>query len=153
MKNKPIVLLENIRSLFNVGSIFRTAEFFGFEKVILTGFTPYPPNEKISKTAIGAEKHLNWQYYQDTKTAIEKQKKAGYKIYSIELNKKAVNINTKLFNKDDKICVVLGNEINGVTNETLKKSDKIIQIPKLGKIKESLNVEVCFGIVSAFIQN
>ncbi|PZM85739.1 TrmH family RNA methyltransferase [Candidatus Gracilibacteria bacterium] len=130
----------------NVGAIFRNADGAGFEKLILTGTTPTPPRNDISKTALGSETFINWEYYQNPFEIIEKLKKDGYKIYSVELDKKSIEY-TELFKKNNKkICLVIGNEVSGVNPKILDLSDEIIVIPMRGK-KESLNVSVAAGIV------
>lgn len=150
---KKIVLLENIRSKFNVGSVFRTAEFFNFDKVILCGYTKYPPDKEISKTAIGAENVVNWQYYQEASNAIIDLKQLGFKIIAAELTKESISINDYKLKQSEKYCLVLGNEINGVSPAILELSDIKLEIPQKGKIKESLNVEVCFGIIANKMAN
>ena len=156
------VLLDNIRSKFNVGSIFRTTEFFNFQKIILTGFTPQLPDKEIEKTAIGAEKIVPWQYWQKSEEAVLSLKKEGVCIVVAELDEKSFSLKefTEIFSKKINIseskysgvCIVLGNEINGVSEDILKLADYLVEIPKLGKVKESLNVEVSFGIIAASLK-
>ena len=146
------VLLENVRSKFNVGSIFRTAEAFAFDKVITTGFTPQIPDAEIAKTAIGAEEVVAWQYWQNSVDAIKQLKKEGFTIVVAEVDKRSVKLPD--FKKGDikNVCIVLGNEIAGVSEEVLNLADIVLEIPMLGTVKESLNVEVTFGILSAWMR-
>ncbi|MCD5382851.1 TrmH family RNA methyltransferase [Candidatus Gracilibacteria bacterium] len=143
-----IFLLDNIRSKFNIGSFFRTADAFNLEKLILCGFTPYPPDKEISKTAIGAENSVKWQYFQNSFEAVQILKNQGKKIISVELDEKSKKIGEINFSGDE--VFVFGNEINGVDKKILEISDEILEIPMLGKVKESMNVGVVAGIVGAF---
>ncbi|PCI24237.1 RNA methyltransferase [Candidatus Peregrinibacteria bacterium] len=148
-QRRLVVVLENIRSKFNVGAIFRTSEAFNFEAVVLTGFTPQLPDKEITKTAIGAEKVVPFQYWNYAADALEFYKKEGFSIVSAEHAKNSFSF-TELNEKiEGDVCLVLGNEITGVSDETLKYSDYITEIPMLGTVKESLNVEVAFGIIAA----
>jgi len=144
------VLLDNIRSKFNVGSIFRTAEAFNFKKVILTGFTPQIPDTEISKTALGAEKFVNWQYWQNPSEALKFLKSQKIKIIIAETWKNSQPLDKFTFPKSEPLCLVLGNEITGVSPKLKPFADEIVSIPMLGTIKESLNVSVAFGILAAF---
>ncbi len=150
MKNKEvIVVLDNIRSRANVGSIFRTSDAVGVSKIYLCGTTPIPPHEKISKTALGAEMYVPWEYHKQTWRLVEQLKKKGYQIVALEKTKNAEDIfSIKRENTvygGGKIALIVGNEVNGLSPETLKRSDKIVAIPQYGQ-KESLNVAVAFGI-------
>ena len=141
-----IILLDSIRSMQNVGAIFRNADWSWFEKLILTGFTPFPPRSDISKTALWAEGWINWEYFENSEEIILDLKKDWYKIYSVELTDDAVNY-TDLFNqKEEKVCLVMWNEISGVSEKILDLSDKKVIIPMRWK-KESLNVSVAAWIV------
>ena len=148
-----IVILHNIRSLHNVGSIFRTADAAGVEKIYLGGITPAPvdifgkPRLPLTKVSLGAEKYVPWEKVKSTTTLIDKLKKQKYQIFAIEQSKKSVPY-FKIKNKNlkSKITLVLGNEIKGLPSSILKRADKILEIPMKGK-KESLNVAVAFGIV------
>ena len=147
-----IAVLDNIRSLYNVGSIFRTADAFGFKKIYLSGYTPAPIGEKqkreINKTALGAEDFLQWEKFGKTWKLLENMKKQGFYIVGLETDKKAINIFDFKSSKIKKnMVLVVGNEVKGLSKEVLKRCDKIIKIPMLGK-KESLNVSVCFGIAA-----
>ncbi len=141
-----IILLDSIRSMQNVWAIFRNADGAWFNKIILTGFTPHPPRNDISKTALWAETWINWEYFLNPIEEIKKLKKSWYKIFSVELTKDAIYY-TKLFKEEyKKVCLVMWNEISWVNKNILRLSDKKIIIPMKGK-KESLNVSVAAGIV------
>jgi len=154
-----IVILHNIRSLHNVGSIFRTADAAGVEKIYLCGITPSPvdvfgkPRRQLTKISLGAEKYVKWDASSRSARAtlklLESLKKQGYKIFAIEQNKKSIlcyKLKTKNLKHKTKIALVLGNEIKGLPASILKRADKILEIPMRGK-KESLNVAVAFGVV------
>jgi tRNA G18 (ribose-2'-O)-methylase SpoU len=147
-----IAVLDNIRSLYNVGSIFRTADAFDFQKIYLSGYTPEPIGEKqkreIHKTALGAEEFIEWEKSGQTWKLLENLKKQRFYIVGLETDKKAINISDfKLPKIKKNIVLVVGNEVKGLSKEVLKRCDKIVKIPMLGK-KESLNVSVCFGIAA-----
>ncbi|MEI6886672.1 MAG: RNA methyltransferase [bacterium] len=139
------VLLDNIRSTFNVGSIFRTSDASGISKIFICGITAYPPNPKLQKTALGSLESVEWEYSKDTIEKVKELKQQGYIIYSVELDPNAIEYDKVEY--PEKTVLVMGNEINGVDKEILKISDKIVQIPMNG-IKESLNVATSFGIVA-----
>lgn len=138
-----VVIAHNIRSLWNVGSFFRTADCFGVEKLYLTGYTATPPRREISKTALGAEDWIKWEYADDPKFIIKKLKIKNYKIVALELTEDAKEL--KDYQPSEKICLILGHEVTGVPEELLELADDIVQIPLIGK-KESLNVSVALGI-------
>jgi tRNA G18 (ribose-2'-O)-methylase SpoU len=141
-----VILLDSIRSMQNIGAIFRNCDGAGFEKVILTWHCPTPPRSDISKTALWSQNWIDWEYFCDPLEVIHNLKKQGYKIYSVELHKKSIEY-TQLFQKDDeKVCLILGNEIIWVSQKLLDLSDEIVIIPMRWK-KESLNVSVAAGIV------
>jgi len=141
-----IILLDNIRSMQNVGAIFRNADGSGFDKLILTWYTPTPPRGDISKTALGAQTWIDWEYYENSFEIINKLKEKWYKIYSVELTSDAIEY-TKLFNENnDKIVLIMWNEVAWVSQKLLDLSDKKVIIPMRWK-KESLNVSVAAGIV------
>jgi tRNA G18 (ribose-2'-O)-methylase SpoU len=148
-----IAVLDNIRSAHNVGSIFRTADAFGISELYLCGTTPAPKDKfgrarsDIGKVALGAEKTVAWKYYSTTRRAVSALKKKGFKIFSVEQDKKSEKTDILRTVKAKNIALVFGNEVDGVNPKILKISDKIIEIPMFGK-KESLNVSVAFGIVS-----
>jgi len=141
-----IILLDSIRSMQNVGAIFRNCDGAWFEKIILTWYSPTPPRNDISKTALWAQDWIDWEYYKDPLRVISDLKKDWYKIYSVELDDRSIDY-TNLFKKDyQKVCLIMWNEIKWVSNEILDLSDEIIIIPMRGK-KESLNVSVAAWIV------
>lgn len=141
-----VILLDSIRSMQNVGAIFRNADWSGFEKLYLTGYTPFPPRNDISKTALWAQGFIDWEFYQDAIWLVTKLKKNWYKIYSVELDKKSIDYRELYEEKEEKVCLIMWNEINGVSKQLLDLSDKIIIIPMRWK-KESLNVSVAAWIV------
>ncbi len=145
-----IAVLDNIRSLYNVGSIFRTADAFNIDKIYLAGYTPAPIKDRqkkeIHKTALGAEEFIEWEKFGKTWKLLENLKKQGFYIIGLETDKKATDIyKFNLSAGKYKTALVLGNEVKGLSKEVLKRCDKIVKIPMLGK-KESLNVSVAFGI-------
>ena len=157
--NKEFVaILDNIRSLLNVGSIFRTAEALGFQKLYLGGITPAPDSEKhkrlIHKTALGAENYLLWEKASQTFRILKKIKTEGYYLIALELGKGSVKINKfkHLPPSYQKIALVVGNEVKGINKRYLNYCDKILEIPLSGK-KESLNVSVAFGIGAFWLKN
>ncbi|MBP6921602.1 TrmH family RNA methyltransferase [Candidatus Gracilibacteria bacterium] len=137
------IILENIRSLNNVGAIIRTADGAGFDRVICVGYTPTPPRKEISKTALGAENFVPWEYYENIEKAIKTYRELGCEIVVMEKNEKS----TSLFERDKKVSIalVMGNELEGVSKTAQKMADYICHLPMLGK-KESLNVAVAAGI-------
>lgn len=143
MPRKIVLLAHNIRSLWNVGSFFRTADAFGVQKMYLTGYTSAPPRLEISKTALGAETWVPWEKVSDPLPLIHTLKSEGFLIASLELSE--VSIALPKFNDNRPICLVLGHEVSGVPRELLNCSDVTLQIPMLGK-KHSLNVSVAAGI-------
>jgi tRNA G18 (ribose-2'-O)-methylase SpoU len=155
-----IIILHNIRSLHNVGSIFRTADAAGVEKIYLCGITPGPIDQfgkyrpQLTKVSLAAEKYVAWEKVASTTKLIDKFKRDGYKIFAIEQSKKSIPYYCIQRSSDtivNKIVLVLGNEIKGLPASILKRSDKILEIPMKGK-KESLNVAVAFGIVAFFLK-
>lgn len=151
---KFFVIAHNIRSLLNVGSVFRTADAFGVSKIYLTGYTGTPNNPvhraKIAKTALGAENFVPWEQYRSASGLIKKLKAEGVKIVALENNTKAVNI--KKFKPKFPLALLLGEEVKGVAKPLLKLCDQTVEIPMVGK-KESLNVSVAFGIAAFAIKN
>lgn len=136
----------NIRSSHNVGSIFRTADGVGATKLYLGGYTPVPPNPKISKTALGAEKNVAWEKIKQPGRFIEKMKREGWRVAALE-NKTRGAIDYREFRPRFPLLLVIGNEVGGLPRAILKKADKIVSIPMRGK-KESLNVSVAFGVMA-----
>jgi tRNA G18 (ribose-2'-O)-methylase SpoU len=146
MKFKIRVILHNIRSAYNVGSIFRTADAVGIEKIYLTGYTPNPAKDKkIEKTALGAEKYVSWQSYKNLNYLLNKLKKEGFKIVALEQSEKSIPYYK--FKPQFDLVLILGNEVRGLNKKILEKCDYVLEIPMFGK-KESLNVAVAFGIVA-----
>ena len=141
-----IVLLDSIRSMNNVGAVFRTADAFIIEKVVLCGITPQPPHREIHKAALGATESVDWNYEKDVTEALQKLKSEGYKILAIEQTTGSIALNEQVISKDEKYVVIMGNEVDGVSDEALALCDGFIEIPQLGT-KHSLNVSVCAGII------
>ena len=140
------ILVENIRSVHNVGSIFRSADGFGAEKIYLTGYTAYPPRDDLHKTALGAEDSVPWEYYEDTLIIARKIKSEGIKLVLIEQTVES----TSIFDIDSSlsfpVCFVVGNEVSGVREDLSALADIHLELPMRG-IKQSLNVSVATGIV------
>jgi tRNA G18 (ribose-2'-O)-methylase SpoU len=146
MAKKEIhVICDNIRSLYNVGSIFRTSDALGVSKVWLCGITGTPEQSGLKKVALGAEESVAWEHTNQTRHAIAKLKKRGFKIVALELTKDSKNI--KLFKPEYPLALIVGNEVDGVSSALLKHSDAVVHIPMQG-IKESLNVSVAYGIAT-----
>lgn len=144
-KNRIILVLDNVRSLNNVGSAFRTADSFLIEAVYLCGVTGVPPNKDIEKTALGATETVSWKYFKTTLEAVDELKAAGYYIASVEQAKHSVMLNR--FQKPSQaLALIAGNEVYGVEQEVIDQSDACIEIPQFGT-KHSLNVAVSVGIV------
>lgn len=145
-KNPIVLILDNIRSLNNIGSIFRTADAFRVEAIFLCGITAKPPHREIQKTALGATEAVNWEYFEFTKDAVEMLKKRAYKILSLEQAEKSVMLQEFYPEIDENYAIVLGNEVKGVDQEIVNNSDFCIEIPQFGT-KHSFNVTVSNGIV------
>ncbi|MCH2033670.1 MAG: RNA methyltransferase [Tenacibaculum sp.] len=145
-KTPIIVVLDNIRSLNNVGSVFRTSDAFLIEKIYLCGITATPPNKEIHKTALGATESVNWEYVEDTIPLIHKLKEDGVKVFSIEQADNSTMLDELSVSKEEKYAVVFGNEVKGVQQEVVNASDNCIEIPQLGT-KHSLNISVSCGVV------
>lgn len=141
-----IILLDNIRSMQNVGAIFRNADGSGFDKLILTWYTPTPPRSDISKTALGAQTWIDWEYFEDSLSIIKDLKKQWYQVFSVELTDDAIDYKELFIENNDKVVLIMWNEVLWVSKELLDLSDKKVIIPMRGK-KESLNVSVAAGIV------
>jgi len=142
------VVLNNIRSLYNVGSVFRTADGAGIEKLWLCGITGCPPNTMIAKTALGAQEHLPWEHATDALSVIRSLKEKGYQIVLLEQARESILYQN--FVPPNPVCLVLGNEISGVSDELLSLCDSVVEIEMRG-VKNSLNVSVAFGIVAYYI--
>ena len=137
------VVCDNIRSLENIGSIFRTADALGVSKIFLCGISGKPPHHKISKTALGAENNVPFEYVKQTGRLLEKLKESKINIIALEQDKKAIDY--RKFQPKFPLALIVGNEVKGISKNILKKCNKIIFLPMLGQ-KESLNVSVAFGV-------
>lgn len=144
-KNPIVVVLDSIRSALNVGSVFRTSDAFAIEKIILCGISATPPNREITKTAIGATESVSWSYQQDIKDAVSELRNLGYKIVGVEQTDSSVKLN-EFTGFEDRIALVFGNEVDGISESILNDLDYCIEIPQYGT-KHSLNVSVCVGII------
>ena len=141
-----VVVLDNIRSMHNVGATFRTADAFLIQKIILCGITPQPPHREIHKAALGATESVDWSYKNDINTAINDLKSQGFEVVGIEQTTNSTMITDFKIDNTKKYVVILGNEVEGISDEALQNIDSFIEIPQLGT-KHSLNVSVCGGIV------
>lgn len=141
-----VVVLDNVRSMHNVGAAFRTADAFLVEKIILCGITPKPPHREIHKAALGATESVDWQFYESVKEAVIDLKTLGYEVLGIEQTTNSVMITDFNIDRTKKYALVLGNEVDGISDEILTDLDVCLEIPQLGT-KHSLNVSVCGGIV------
>jgi 23S rRNA (guanosine2251-2'-O)-methyltransferase len=141
-----ITVLENIRSAYNIGSVFRTADAFLLEGVYITGYSAIPPHKEIKKTALGAEDTVSWQHFSDAGLAIAALKEAGYKVYAVEQVENSISLEQFQSKPGDKIAVIFGNEVTGVEQSTIEQCDGTIEIPQLG-MKHSLNIATAAGVV------
>lgn len=144
------VVLNDIRSLYNVGSIFRTADGVGVEKIWICGITGFPPDHQISKTALGAENSVSWEYEKDPCKVLKGLKESGYAIVFLEQIENSIEFQD--FEPQGPICLVVGNEITGVSDELLGYCDQAVEIEMAG-LKNSLNVSVAFGVVAYHLKN
>jgi len=145
-KIKLVVVLDNIRSANNVGSVFRTADAYLVEEIHLCGITACPPNKEIQKTALGATDTVSWKKFASTKESVQGLIDDGYKIFSIEQAEGSTMLQDMKIGSDEKIAIVLGNEVNGVDQDIIDMSNACLELPQYGT-KHSLNVSVCSGIV------
>ena len=145
-KTPLIIILDDIRSLNNIGSIFRTADAFIIEKIILCGITASPPNKDIQKTALGSTESVDWEYQKDISKVIEKLKKEEVYIWSIEQTENSSKLNKLKIQNNIKHAIILGNEVKGVSQNAIDLSDNVIEIPQFGT-KHSLNVSACSAIL------
>ncbi len=143
-RNDFFVLLDNVRSLHNVGAIFRTSDAALVKKIFLCGITGFPPRNEISKTALGAEEVVPWEYFDDPVEAIKNLKDEGVKIVAVELARGSVDYEDA--NYDFPVCFVFGHEVEGVSNEVMEYADMAVTLPMLGRAN-SLNVATCCGII------
>ncbi len=144
-KQPIIIVLDNVRSLNNVGSVFRTADAFLIEEIMLCGVTGTPPNKEIEKTALGATHTVKWVHYATTQQAVEVLKQKGYKIFAVEQAKTKIWLH-EFKSTNEKLALVFGNEVYGVEQDIINNCDAVIEIPQLGT-KHSLNISVSVGIV------
>lgn len=145
-KTPLVVVLDNIRSLHNIGSVFRTSDAFRVECIYLCGITATPPHAEMHKTALGAELTVDWKYVNNAVEAVDKLKEEGYTVYSIEQTEGSIMLESLSLDKQKKYAVVLGNEVKGVQQEVIDHSDGCVEIPQYGT-KHSLNVSVTGGII------
>jgi len=145
-KTHLTVILDNIRSCNNIGSVFRTSDALLIEKVILCGITATPPNKDIHKTALDAEKSVPWEYFDETEAAVAKLKEEGYKVFAVEQVVHSIMLPDFTPEKDQKIALVFGNEVKGVQQSVVDLCDGAIEIPQYGT-KHSFNISVSAGIV------
>lgn len=141
-----VVVLDNIRSLHNIGSVFRTSDAFRIECIYLCGITATPPHAEMHKTALGAEFTVDWKYVNNTVEAVDNLKNEGYTVYSVEQAEGSIMLNELTLDKNRKYAIVMGNEVKGVQQEVIDHSHGCIEIPQYGT-KHSLNVSVTAGIV------
>lgn len=140
------VVLDNVRSMHNVGSVFRTADGFAVEQLYLCGITGQPPHREIEKTALGATQSINWHYTKDTLEAVKDLRDQGYRIIAVEQAESSISLNEFKPAPNEKYALIFGNEVNGVTDEVMKNIDHCIEIPQFGT-KHSFNIVVSAGIV------
>jgi len=145
-KTPLVIVLDNVRSALNVGSVFRTADAFALEQVILCGITAQPPHREIMKTAIGASQSVDWQYFSTTGEAVKSLKAAGFSIVAVEQADESVMLQDFHIKKDAKYALIFGNEVTGVSDEVMDEIDACVEIPQFGT-KHSLNISVSVGIV------
>ncbi|RFZ94745.1 TrmH family RNA methyltransferase [Mucilaginibacter conchicola] len=140
------VVLDNVRSMHNIGSIFRTSDGFAVEQICLCGITAQPPHREIEKTALGATNSVNWQYFETPVQAVEHLRAEGYVIIAIEQAENSTMLNTFTPEQGKKYALIFGNEVNGVSDEVMEQIDACIEIPQFGT-KHSFNIVVSAGIV------
>ena len=141
-----VVVLDNVRSMHNIGSIFRTADGFAIEQICLCGITAQPPHREIEKTALGATHSVDWQHFPTTVDAVEHLRDAGYEIIAIEQAAGSTMLNTYQPSINKKFALIFGNEVNGVDEAVMAKIDECIEIPQFGT-KHSFNITISAGIV------
>lgn len=141
-----IVVLENIRSAYNVGSVFRTGDAFLIEAVYIIGYSAVPPHKEIKKTALGAEESVSWKHFPNAAAAIADLRELGYKVFSVEQAEGSTSLEKLQQQEREKIAVIFGNEVTGVEQSTIAASDGCIEIPQLG-MKHSLNIATAAGVV------
>jgi tRNA G18 (ribose-2'-O)-methylase SpoU len=141
-----VIVLDNVRSLHNVGSVFRTADSFLIESICLCGITGRPPDREIRKTALGATESVKWNYFASTKEALIELKAAGFQLCAVEQARQAVMLSDYQPLPGQKLALIFGNEVNGVDQDVIDSCDQVIEIPQLGT-KHSLNISVSVGVV------
>lgn len=139
------VVLHNIRSMHNVGSVFRSGDAFGISEIILSGYSPTPPRDEITKTAIGAEEFVDWRFVAHIEKELDKLKEDGYTILGLEQTDSSVSLLDLKIWVDQKICILMGNEVSGIDSNLLPLIDTFVMIPQFGQ-KHSLNVSVATGV-------
>lgn len=150
MSRRILLLAHNVRSLWNVGSFFRSCDAFGVEKLYLTGYTGTPPRKEIAKTALGADETISWERADDPLTILRQLKEDGWQLLALELSENANDLAT--FSPAEKVCIVVGHELSGVPEEQQQLCHATVMIPMLGT-KESLNVAVAAGIALYAVRN
>lgn len=147
LKKIPLtVVLDDVRSMHNVGAIFRTADAFLIEKIILCGITPRPPHREIHKAALGATESVSWQHYESITEAVLDLKSLKYTVLGIEQTSGSVDIQSFAVERSHNYAVIFGNEVEGISDTVLKHCDSFLEVPQMGT-KHSLNVSVCAGLV------
>jgi len=141
-----VVVLENIRSAYNVGSVFRTADAFLLQSIYICGYTAHPPHKGIAKTALGAEGTMSWKYFKRIHDAIEELRSEGHKIFAVEQAINSRTLQEMRFNNNERLAVIFGNEVTGVEQTTIELADGCVEIPQLG-MKHSLNIATAAGVV------
>ena len=141
-----VVVLENIRSAYNVGSVFRTADAFLLKTIYICGYTAHPPHKEIKKTALGADETMSWKYFKNIREAVDELRNDGYKIFAVEQAEGSYKLQEVNFDQQEKIAVIFGNEVTGVEQSTIQLTDGCIEIPQLG-MKHSLNIATAAGVV------
>ncbi len=145
-KLNVIIVLDNIRSAHNAGSVFRTADAFAVRAIHCCGITAVPPNRDLLKASLGSQDSIEWKYFQTTMDSIMELKREGFKIIGVEQIDKSISLSSFQFNKNDSVAFVFGNEVHGVSNEILNELDAAIEIPQFGT-KHSFNVSISAGII------
>jgi tRNA G18 (ribose-2'-O)-methylase SpoU len=145
-KNKIIVILDNVRSQHNIGSVFRTCDAFLVEAIYLCGICATPPNQEIHKTALGAENTVRWKYYENTLDAVTELKEDGYILLSVEQTEKSIMLDRFVVEREQPYALIFGNEVKGVSQPVIDLCDSTLEIPQFGT-KHSFNISVCAGIV------
>lgn len=145
-KTPIVIVLDNVRSLHNVGSVFRTADAFRLQAIYLCGITATPPNKEIHKTALGSTESVAWQYFSQTTAALQQLKAANYRVIAVEQTDSSLLLPAMQPQASEQYALVFGNEVYGVSDEALTYCEQAIEVPQIGT-KHSLNISVCMGIV------